>query len=469
MGTDSRKIQEELQFLLEEDNRVITYKFVSANFGIHVNDAKRQLQSLLGACRGRGDDAITATFYLSGLSEEEEDCVAQKSLVVSEDQLTAARSSLTSVTSEHVFSVQRHRVRDTNVLYGADLQERQADPAAFNSHGAITNVRAERLSEAELLKARQVTLPAAPAPAQPAKRPAAPAPAAKKEPSAAADEQPSSESPANKQKSKEDDHNKAEAAEKGKSAGKSSGKGSGNIASMFAKANTEKKTVKSPPKKAAGGGMMASFLKKGADQKPSSESTNASAPAAAAAAAPAKSTPPPVKSEPSEADKTETVRFGAKKGAGGGAKGARGGSARGKRQRKGDSGGSEPAKQRRRIQVASDSSESSDDDGGREEPDPEPEPAPPPVSDGEEDAQPTQQHGKRKRKLVTKTFFTKKEYESCSGSDSEEPAAKNSAPAREKPAAPAPAAPEPAKPSKPKEAAHHKVKQAGIMSFFKKK
>ena len=55
-----------------------------------------------------------------------------QSLVVSEDRLAAARDSLTSVTSEHVFSVQRHRVRDTTVLYGADQQERLADPTAFN-------------------------------------------------------------------------------------------------------------------------------------------------------------------------------------------------------------------------------------------------------------------------------------------------------------------------------------------------
>ena len=58
-------------------------------------------------------------------------CVPQ-SLVVSEDRLAAVRGSLASVTSEHVFSLQRHPVCDTTVLYGADLQERQADPTAFN-------------------------------------------------------------------------------------------------------------------------------------------------------------------------------------------------------------------------------------------------------------------------------------------------------------------------------------------------
>ena len=38
----------------------------------------RQLQSLLGTCRSRGDDDVTATFYLSGLCDEQGDYVTQK-------------------------------------------------------------------------------------------------------------------------------------------------------------------------------------------------------------------------------------------------------------------------------------------------------------------------------------------------------------------------------------------------------
>ena len=65
---------------------------------------------------------------------------------------------------------------------------------------------------------------------------------------------------------------------------------------------------------------------------------------------------------------------------------------------------------------------------------------------------------------------TKKEYETCSGSESEETPVKNGADEKEKPkSAPASASVEPPKPSKPKEATQPKVKQAGIMSFFKKK
>ena len=108
---------------------------------------------------------------------------------------------------------------------------------------------------------------------------------------------------------------------------------------------------------------MSNFLKKGAEQKPAATSGDSPA-AATAAVSPVKSLPPAVKSEPQEGERVETVRFGAKKGAGGSTKGGKSSSARSKRQRKGDSRDPEqPAKQRRRIRIASDSSDSSDDDG----------------------------------------------------------------------------------------------------------
>ena len=106
-----------------------------------------------------------------------------------------------------------------------------------SSHGAITNSRAELIPEAELLKARKASLPPA---EQPLKRPApAPAPAVKKEPAAAVATEKSSETPPADQKAKANGHDKAEE-EKPKSGKSSASKGSANIASMFAKASSEK-------------------------------------------------------------------------------------------------------------------------------------------------------------------------------------------------------------------------------------
>ena len=71
---------------------------------------------------------------------------------------------------------------------------------------------------------------------------------------------------------------------------------------------------------------------------------------------------------------------------------------------------------------------------------------------------------------LSSVSVTKKEYETCSGSESEEPPTKNGADEKKKPkSVPASAPAEQHKPSKPKETTQPKVKQAGIMSFFKKK
>ena len=109
-----------------------------------------------------------------------------------------------------------------------------ADPRS--SHGAITNSRAELIPESELLKARRAAVPPA---EQPLKRPA-PAPAVKKEPAAAAASEKSSETPPANQKAKANGHDRAEEEEKPKSGKSAASKGSANIASMFAKASSEK-------------------------------------------------------------------------------------------------------------------------------------------------------------------------------------------------------------------------------------
>ncbi|XP_037075547.1 DNA polymerase delta subunit 3-like [Pollicipes pollicipes] len=443
MGMESGKILEELQFLLEEDNRVITYKFVSANFDIHINEAKEHLQSLWKQCQGKGDDEVTATYFVSGLTHEEGDYACHKALVVTEDRLAAARGALSSVTSEHLYSLQRQRVCHTNVLFGADLQEQRADFVAYNKHGAISNPRAELIPQAELLKARQATTTVTSAPARPAP--------AKEKPPAVANQEPSEPKATNQEATGSNAGHEAAAPKQEKGRPAAAPK-RGTIESMFAKTGSDK--VKSPPKKPANVGMMASFLKKGAERP-------ASPPPAKPEPVPARRPVSPDAAEGTAAA-SPTVRFGAKRGAG-----------RQKRATKAN--GGREKKRRRIVALVSDSSDSSADEE-KPEPEPEPEPEPQQVTLDSDDEKPALQDAtpRHRRKLVSKTFLdddgfmvTKKEYETCSESDSEAVVGQQpAAPAKE----PAPASTSaPAETQKPKATSPHKTKQPNIMSFFKKK
>ncbi|GBN49352.1 hypothetical protein AVEN_246070-1 [Araneus ventricosus] len=103
------------QFILDE-SRMVTYKIISRELKISVNEAKQYLQEFL---EDHKSENLNATYFLSGVAGTEPGSPL-KVYVVSKNNLQKTKESLSEVTSCHVYSVSK-AVVDECALYRLDL------------------------------------------------------------------------------------------------------------------------------------------------------------------------------------------------------------------------------------------------------------------------------------------------------------------------------------------------------------
>lgn len=457
MTISEEKIIKELQSLLEDDARILTYKYVSHKFQVHVNKAKSYLETVYNSMN---DSSVSALYFICGHSIESPHTL--KVMLVAGERLEKVLSQLDPVLSQHIYSLQSQPVRNTNTIYGADAQENLLNTPIDNSLCSIRHPTAHRLSDAEMKQSAPVIKQEANGltngnyaaadrttskPALNIKTEAIEKPAVKPEPSQAS-------SHVEKSAVKTEPAQVSSRVEKTNSSTKEKKRG---IASMFAQANAVQKASPS------------------CDETKATDSKNRSNESSRKPAA-----------KPAASD--ESVRFG-KRGVSGGS---------------GGKSSREPQKRRRVLALVSSSDEESEEEQHEEVP-PSP-PAQQETGDRDEESSdlPPSDSSARvpekrcTRKLVDKTYVdedgfmvTKKVYENVAESDLEqEETAKEPTDASTKQPVPdssaagtndktspkppnssTPAAATSGKTTKtsPKAAAAQKPKQANIMNFFKRK
>lgn len=406
------------EWVLEED-KVVTYKYLSKNLKVHVNVAKQMLFNFVQGQKNK----LGVVYLVSGLvkSDHGDDSAdvgtQQKVVLVKEADLEKVKSKFSEVLSQHIYSVQKTS-ESVNVtsLFGADKQEPGQDVTAGASLASIKHKAAvprEAIIRAPAVVKQEIKT-------QPIAKKEEKKDSAKK---VTGIEASFSKTVVKKPSPVKTETTKPVTKDKGKS----------NIANMFAKQSTKPK----PSKTATATEEKENIVNQKIEE-----------------------------SKESKVEKKEITRFGKIKE-----------ETNTKSKSKSDS------QKRKRIQVMSDSEDDDDKDEQEEEEDkPIEEPEAPPVTklieSDEEDipATPVQKTAKagrkRVKKQVDKTFMddkgymvTKKVYESASETDDE-----TSEP---------PKVPTPKKQEKVEPPASKKAKitglgsggkgQTGIMSFFKKK
>ena len=405
------------EWVLEED-KVVTYKYLSRNLKVHVNVAKQMLFNFVQSRQSSGDK-LGVVYLMSGLvpAKGGEDAATaatcQKVVLVKEQDRETVRAKFSELLSEHVYSVQKSAegVAVTS-LFLADKSQPGQD---FTAAAALTAVKHKAAVPREAVMVA--------------------APSVKKEVSVKKEEAKKEKEPVKKSAGIEaafsKTSNKKSSPEKTAVVKKpaQTSKGKSSISSMFAKQASKPKPVKTA-----------------AEEK--ENIVNQKIEEAAVETEEVK-----VKNEPKSLPANNS-----------------------KKSRDDDS------KKRKRIQVMSDSEEEEDDqDETNSEKPPEEEEEAPPVSkliesdDEEIPATPvretkTSKTGRRRvRKLVDKTYMdskgymvTKKEYESASETDEETEPVKKTSPKKQDKV-------EPPVTKKPKLTNSGNKGQAGIMNFFKKK
>lgn len=128
MGTIDEMYLENLDEWVNDENQIVTFKKLSLALKVHVNKAKQMLYSFVQHQRNNKDnDHLFVTYFVAGLSHPVVGVKSLKCMVVPEENIEAFKSTLSVVTSSHIYSVGRSKVKDDNKLYLADYDSIHTD------------------------------------------------------------------------------------------------------------------------------------------------------------------------------------------------------------------------------------------------------------------------------------------------------------------------------------------------------
>uniref|UniRef100_A0A6I8N4W3 DNA polymerase delta subunit 3 n=1 Tax=Ornithorhynchus anatinus TaxID=9258 RepID=A0A6I8N4W3_ORNAN len=106
------------EFVVDQ-NKIVTYKWLSYTLGVHVNQAKQMLYDYVERRRKENSGArLHVTYLVSGNLVENGSC--HKVAVVREEKLEAMKSKLAVTASIHVYSIQRAALKDSGPLFNTD-------------------------------------------------------------------------------------------------------------------------------------------------------------------------------------------------------------------------------------------------------------------------------------------------------------------------------------------------------------
>ncbi|KAG8935047.1 hypothetical protein FRC01_009087 [Tulasnella sp. 417] len=129
------------------DNKIVTFRVVSRELSIHVNEAKNQLASYYSSSKESGNSAY-ATFLVSGevavaRAPESQDAssmdtsdvadsvsssnLERRMVLAGEEELEAVKSEFTNIFSIHVYSLAANRVKDAALLTTPSIAVRDVD------------------------------------------------------------------------------------------------------------------------------------------------------------------------------------------------------------------------------------------------------------------------------------------------------------------------------------------------------
>ncbi|KAK6195520.1 hypothetical protein SNE40_000932 [Patella caerulea] len=173
--TETSLFMENLDEFIYDENKIVTYKWLSNTLQIHVNLAKRLLFMFIQQERNKKDkDGLKVTYFVAGLSIDSNGVKKHLCSVVSEKDLNVVRSKLSPVTSCHIYSVHKVKLKDTNALYATDFEKIKENIFSATSYSAIKFEKAQQRRKEDTVKESQTSASQAPSSVITVKKDAAP-------------------------------------------------------------------------------------------------------------------------------------------------------------------------------------------------------------------------------------------------------------------------------------------------------
>ncbi|TKC46573.1 DNA polymerase delta subunit 3 [Monodon monoceros] len=158
---------ENIDEFVTDQNKIVTYKWLSYTLGVHVNQAKQMLYDYVERKRKENSGAqLHVTYLVSGsLIQNGHSC--HKVAVVREDKLEAVKSKLAVTASVHVYSIQKAMLKDSGPLFNTDydiLKSNLQNCSKFSAIQCAAAVPRAPSESSSFEKFEQSDLPVSPEP-----------------------------------------------------------------------------------------------------------------------------------------------------------------------------------------------------------------------------------------------------------------------------------------------------------------
>ncbi|XP_075270874.1 DNA polymerase delta subunit 3 isoform X2 [Opisthocomus hoazin] len=146
---------ENIDEFVTDQNRIVTYKWLSYTLGVHVNQAKQMLYDYVERKRKENSGAQLHVTYLVAGNLIQNGHVCHKVAVVREDKLEAMKSKLATIASVHVYSIQKALLKDSGPLYNTDYDIVKTNLHNCSKYSAIQCAAAVPRTSAENSQAQK--------------------------------------------------------------------------------------------------------------------------------------------------------------------------------------------------------------------------------------------------------------------------------------------------------------------------
>ncbi|XP_014669364.1 PREDICTED: DNA polymerase delta subunit 3-like [Priapulus caudatus] len=146
MSQDNQIWLENLDEWVNDQHKIVTYKWLSRRLNVHVNQAKQMLYTFVQHERNtKHNDNLEVIYMVSGLAKSQTGEIrVQKVVITPEEQLDLVESSVDHVNGVHMFSVQKSKLKDLNTLYLVDYNEKKKSIYESEKHSAISCIAARQ-------------------------------------------------------------------------------------------------------------------------------------------------------------------------------------------------------------------------------------------------------------------------------------------------------------------------------------
>uniref|UniRef100_A0A8D0BHP5 DNA polymerase delta subunit 3 n=1 Tax=Salvator merianae TaxID=96440 RepID=A0A8D0BHP5_SALMN len=144
---------ENIDEFVTDQNRVVTYKWLSYTLGVHVNQAKQMLYDYVERKRKENSGAQLHVTYLVAGNLVQNGSTCHKVAVVKEEKLEAMKSKLSTIACVHVYSIQKATLKDSSPLYNTDYDIIKANLQKCSKFSAIRCAAAVPRTAAEMSQA----------------------------------------------------------------------------------------------------------------------------------------------------------------------------------------------------------------------------------------------------------------------------------------------------------------------------